>query len=183
MCKKLGKPKPSFSSKKSNLYLLHFLSRLWPIFGTQENGTKLVQQFCQICSKKILSKILRIKSFRTFHERNPRNSCWRLSLLSFLILRRFPVFSQFCLRTPYGSDFAGMGIAGQWGLVCDVRTLSGALYPACCSVHSIVMYFIWYTTPHTKDHRMYLDGFSREVKIARRQIGLLGALCVAVVAS
>ena len=30
---------------------------------------------------------------------------------------------------------------------------------------------------------MYLDGFSREVKIARRQIGLLGALCVVVVPS
>ena len=140
--KKLKKLNSRSSSKKSNFYLLHLLSRLWPIFGTQENGTKLVQQFCQICSKKILSKILRIKSFRTFQERNPRNSCWRLSLLSFLILRRFPVFSQFCLRTPYGSDFAGMGIAGQWGLVCDVRTLSGALYPACCSLHSIVMYFI-----------------------------------------
>ena len=87
------------------------------------------------------------------------NNCWRLSLPSFMIFRRFPVFNQICLRTPYGSDFAGMGIAGQWGLVCDVRTLSGALcIPGMllCAMHCyntiqyIVMYFMWYTTPRTK---------------------------------
>ena len=138
--KKLETLNPSFSSIKSNLYLLHFLRRLWPIFGTQKMGLNWCNNLSKIAADiwpKVLSKILQIQSLRTFHERNPWNSCWRLSLLSFLILRRFPVFNQFCLRTPYGSDFAGMGIAGQWGLVCDVRTLSGALYLACCSV--------WYT--------------------------------------
>ena len=72
--KKLETLNPSFSSIKSNLYLLHFLRRLWPIFGTQKMGLNWCDNLAKIAANvwaRVISKILQIQSLRTFRERNP----------------------------------------------------------------------------------------------------------------
>ena len=164
--KKLETLNPSFSSIKSNLYLLHFLRRLWPIFGTQKMGLNWCDNLAKIAANvwaRVLSKILRIQSLRTFHERNP-------------VLFEDTLWVRFCW---YG-DCRTMGVGMCLYLVLYTRgaALCSELY---CNIP--INNTPCHSLNRVQDHLLYLDGFSREVKIARRQIGLLGALCVAVIPS
>ena len=75
--KKLETLNPSFSSIKSNLYLLHFFIRLWPIFGTQKMGLNWCKNLSKIAAivwATVLSKILPIQSLRTDNSKPRLNS-------------------------------------------------------------------------------------------------------------
>ena len=138
MCKNVGETKPQFLIQKVQfIFVVLFESVMTYIWHTK-NGTKLVQNLSKIAANVWAKDIADPVS-----PHFPRTKSMKQLLTAFLTfihdISSIPCFQQFCLSSPYRSDFAGMGIAGQWGLVCDVRTLSGALYPACCSVQCTLL--------------------------------------------
>ena len=143
--KKLEKLNSRSSSKKSNFYLLHLLSRLWPIFGTQENGTKLVQQFCQICSKcKSSIKDIADQVFPHFSRTKSMKQLLTAFLTFILDITSVPCFQPVLFKDTlrvrfcwYG-DCRTMGV-GMWRAHSIWCSIPGLLL---CAMHSIVMYFI-----------------------------------------
>ena len=127
MGKKIGETKPQFLIQKVQVIFVALFELVITHIWHTKNGTKLVQQFVQNCSRYMAKSSIKDIA-------DPVSPHFSRTKSMKQLLTAFPVSSRFCVRTPYGSDFAGMGIAGQWWLVCEVRTLSGALYLACCSV-------------------------------------------------
>ena len=155
MGKKIGETKPQFLIQKVQvIFVALFASVMTHIWHTK-NGTKLVQQFVQNCSRYMAkSSIKDIADPVSPHF--SRTKSMKQLLTAFLTFIHDissipcfqPVLCEDTLRVRfcwYG-DCRTMGV-GMWGAHSIWCVIPGVLL---CVIHSIVMYFMLHTTSRTK---------------------------------